>query len=221
MNNFQITACDTDSVFFKKNDQTFFTKEERSKLLQELNNLMPEKIRWELNDYFPKILTIAAKNYVMVTEDGKVKYKGSALKSSKTEIALREFIYKIIDEILNETNNFETVYKTYINEILNLKDITRWSSKKTLTQTTYDSTRANETKIIDAIKDTEYKEGDRILVYFNTEGNLKLVENYSNDHDIPRLLKKLHSVSKVFESVIAKDTFLNYSLKKNVKLLGV
>jgi hypothetical protein len=218
-NNFQVTACDTDSIFFKKPDASFFTKEERSKLLQELNNLMPEKIRWELNDYFIKIITLAAKNYVMVTEDGTIKYKGSALKSSKTEPALKEFIYRIIDEMLNETYRYQEVYQFYINEILNVKDIKRWASKKTLTQTTYESARANETKIIDAIKGTEYKEGDKIFCYFSKDGTLKLVENFNNDHDIPRLLKKLHSVSKVFDAIIPKDTFINYALKKNQKLL--
>src|ERR1700722_17701749 len=200
--NFQVTACDTDSIFFKKPDESFFTKEERVKLLQELNNLMPEKIRWEINDYFSTIITLAAKNYVMVTEDGKIKYKGSALKSSKPEPALKEFIYKIINEILNETNKFQEVYQSYIYEILAIKDIKRWASKKTLTATTYESERANETKIIDAIKGTEYKEGDKVFTYFDNEGNLKLVENYNNDHDIHRLLKKLHATSKVFDSVI-------------------
>lgn len=102
MNNFQITACDTDSIFFKKHDSSFFEKKEREELLNQLNSLMPEKIRWEINDYFPKIITLAAKNYIMVLESGEIKYKGSALKSSKTEPALREFIYKIINVMLNE-----------------------------------------------------------------------------------------------------------------------
>jgi hypothetical protein len=215
-----VTACDTDSIFFKKYDGSFFTKEERAKLLSELNNLMPEKIRWELNGCFQKIITLAAKNYVMVSECGAIKYKGSALKSSKTEPALKEFIHKIIDTILEEKHEYLKIYEEYVNEILNIKDITRWASKKTLTSTTYESERANETKIINAIEGTEYKEGDRIYVYFDLEGNLKLVENFNNDHDIPRLLKKLHSTSKVFDAIIPKGTFLNYSLKKNQELLN-
>lgn len=219
MNNFQITACDTDSIFFKKPDASFFSKEERQKLLNELNQLMPEKIRWELNDYFPKILTLAAKNYVMVTEDGKITYKGSALKSSKTEPALKEFLYEIIQTILDEKFEYREIYEKYVAEILNVKDITRWSSRKTLTMTTYESTRANETKIIEAIRGTEYKEGDKILTYFDKDGNLKLVENYKNDHDVPRLLKKLFTISKIFDSILPEDTFINYSLKKNQKLL--
>lgn len=226
MNNFQVTACDTDSIFFKKSDETFFPKEERLKLLQELNNLMPEKIRWELNDYFTKIITLAAKNYVMVNEATEIKYKGSALKSSKTEPALKEFIHKIIDEMLNETFQYQEVYQNYVNEILNVKDIKRWASKKTLTQTTYESERANETKIIDAIKDTEYKEGDKVLLYFTKDDKLKLVEDYQNDHDPAQLLGRLYSVSKIFTGkdkntlgIIPKETFVNFSLKKNFKLL--
>lgn len=120
----------------------------------------------------------------------------------------------------NQLNKIKEIYQNYINEILNVTDINRWASKKTLTSITYESERANETKIIDAIKGTEYKEGDRIFTYFDKEGNLKLAEQYSNDHDIGRLLKKLHSTSKVFDAIIPKDTFINYSLKKNQKKLG-
>lgn len=213
MNNFQVTSCDTDSIFFKKSDGTFFSNEERQKLLIELNNLMPEKIKWEINDYFPTLITLKAKNYVMVMENGDIKYKGSALKSSKTEPALKEFLHKIIDSIITEKFNYVEIYESYVKEILNIKDISRWASKKTLTSTTYSSDRANETKIIDAIKDTEYKEGDRIYLYFRMDGTLNLVENFNNDHDTGKLLKKLHSISKVFQHIIEPSMFINYSLK--------
>lgn len=219
MYNFELVNCDTDSIMVCKLDKSIFTIEEQKKLLEELNSLFPKNIKWEPDGEFKSVIVLKAKNYILQTPDGKIKYKGSALKSSKTEPALKEFIYKIIDEMLNETNRYQEVYQTYVNEILNVKDITRWASKKTLTSTTYESDRANETKLIDAIEGTEYKEGDKILVYFDLAGNLKLVENYQNDHDIPRLLKKLYSTSKVFDAIIEKGTFINFGLKKNLKLL--
>lgn len=175
---------------------------------------------WADDGYYKKVIILKAKNYILQDFNGKITYKGSALKSSKTEPALKEFLYAIIQTILDEKYAYSDIYEKYVAEILNVQDISRWASKKSLTSTTYESKRANETKIIDAIAGTEYKEGDRIFTYFDKEGNLKLVENYNNDHDIPRLLKKLYTISKLFDSILPEDTFINYGLVKNNGRIG-
>lgn len=216
--NFQISNCDTDSISFTA--QKSFSPEEIKSLIKEINELSPEFMDWSDDGYYRRVIILKAKNYILQDFDNKITYKGSALKSSKTEIALKEFLHAIIAEILNETYNYKKVYERYVQEILSLEiDINRWASKKSLTSTTYSSLRANETKIIDAIQGTEYKEGDRIFLYFTNERNLKLVEKFENDHDIGKLLKKLYTISKVFDNIIEVGTFTNYSLKKNQELL--
>lgn len=112
------------------------------------------------------------------------------------------------------------LYHKYVQECLNVKDINRFATRKTLTSKTFDSERANETKIVDAIEGTEYVEGNRIWVYFTLEGTLKLTERYNGDHDPKVLLKKLYMTSKLFDTVLpTKELYLNYALKKNQKLL--
>ena len=51
--------------------------------------------------YFDTIIVLKAKNYILCN-NGKIKYKGSALKDPKKELALKEFIDKIID--ISETH---------------------------------------------------------------------------------------------------------------------
>jgi len=210
---FQISNCDTDSISFCKSDGTYFSLEERKQLVKEINDISPEFMKWADDGYYKKVIILAAKNYILQKEDGKITYKGSSLKDQKKEIALKEFLYEIIDAMLNEKYNYIEIYNKYVKEILNLKDIKRWSSKRTISEKTFSSPRSNETKVKDAINGTEYKEGDRIWVYFDTNKNLKLIENYNNDHDVPTLLKKLFTVSKIFDMIIPKGTFFNYSLK--------
>jgi len=211
--NFQIVNADTDSISFSKADGTLFSLEERKLLVTEINSISPEFMKWADDGYYNKVIILKAKNYILQKEDGKVTYKGSSLKDQKKETALKEFLYEIIDAILKEKYNYEEIYVKYIKEALYVKDIKRWSSKKTISEKTYSSERTNETKVKDAIAGTEYKEGDRIWVYFDVNQNLKLVENYNNDHDIPTLLKKLFTASKTFDNIIPKGTFTNYSLK--------
>lgn len=220
MYNFELVNCDTDSIMVCKSDKSIYTEEEQKKLLKELNSLFLKNIKWEPDGTFKKVIILKAKNYILQDFDNKITYKGSALKSSKTEIALKEFLHAIIAEILNETYNYKEVYNKYVVEILNVKDINRWTSKKSLTSTTYSSLRANETKIIDAIQGTEYKEGDRVFLYFRNDGTLKLAEKFENDHDIGKLLKKLYTTAQIFANIIPKETFINFSLKKNQELLN-
>jgi hypothetical protein len=217
--NFQISNCDTDSISFCKEDGSYFSPEERKLLVTEINSLSPELMKWADDGYYKKVIILKAKNYILQKEDGKITYKGSSLKDQKTELALKEFKYEIIGTILDEKFDYVTIYNKYVKEILNLTDIKRWASKKTLSETTYTSQRTNETKIIDCIKGTDYKQNDRIWVYFDVDSNLKLVENYNNDHDIMTLVKKLFTTAKVFVNILPKDTFINYSLKKNQALL--
>lgn len=224
MYNFSIANVDTDSISFYTGTQ--LSKEERSALVKEINEISPEFMEWADDGYYKKFIILKAKNYITQDEDGKVKYKGSGLKSSKLEPALKEFLYKIIDSILEEKFQYKEIYQEYINEILNLKDIKRWASKKTISNKTMTSERTNETKIKDAINGKEYVEGDKVQVYFTKDDKLKLVEDYQNDHDPAQLLGRLFSVSKIFtgkdaktNGIIPKDVFVNYSLKKNYKLL--
>lgn len=216
---FQISNCDTDSISFCKSDGTPFSLEERKQLVKEINDLSPEFMKWADDGYYNKVIILKAKNYILF--DGKkITYKGSSLKDQKKETAIKEFLYEIIDSMIQEKFNYVEIYNKYVKEILNITDIKRWSSKRTISEKTYSSERTNETKLKDAIKGTEYKQGDRIWVYFDTNKNLKLVENYNNDHDISTLLKKLFTVSKIFVNILPKHTFTNYSLKnKKIQIL--
>jgi hypothetical protein len=219
MRNFKVTACDTDSIFFTKENGEFFTKEEQINLLNEINNLMPSKIKWELNGHFPKIVTIKVKNYIMLTENGQIKYKGSAIKSTGKGSALRDFIKEIIQEMLDGTCCYEQIYLKYVKEILNITDISRWASKKTVTSVVLNGTRTNETKVKDAIQGTEYTEGDRIYTYFKEDGTLGLAENFDGCYDKFKLLENLYKTAIGFSTVIPKETFINFKLKRNQKLL--
>lgn len=217
---FIIANADTDSIAFGKKDGAFFTKEERLELQKEINTLYPENITWDQDGFYPRFIVMKAKNYIMQTEEGKVKYKGSALKSPMLEPALREFLDKTLNAILKGETNYTEIYNGYVEELLNNPSIERWATRKTISEKTLNSTRANETKIKDAIEDTEYVEGDRIWVYTTVDKKLALISNYKNDLDLGTYLKKLYQTCKRFETIIdVKEHYINYSLVKNKKLL--
>jgi hypothetical protein len=217
MHNFKLVNADTDSISFCKSDQSSFSIEEQECLIDEINKLLPEHIKFSNDGYFTKVIILKAKNYIMKTENGNVKYKGSSLRSPTLESALSEFIHKIVNTMLDDKDNFQEIYLEYVKEISNIKDIKRWSCRKTITDKIYTSERTNETKVKDALEESEYVEGDRIWMYYKSDDTLSLVENFDGDYNKERLYKKLHMTGKRFETLFPewKEIFPNYSLKRN------
>ena len=216
---FLIANADTDSISFCKKDFSPFNEKEIKFLLEEINNISPEFMIWENDGYFSCVIVLKAKNYIL-WDGKKLKTKGSSLRDQKTEKALREFVEEIIWAIIKETNNYTEIYNKYVLEILNIKDIKRWSSKKSVTEKVLSNDRTNESRIRDAISGTEYSEGDKVYLFFLTENKLELAENFKGEYDIPTMLEKLYKKAKVFDNVLpTKELFLNYSLKKNKELL--
>lgn len=218
--NFDIGPTDTDSISFCKQDHSPFPSSEIKSLLKELNDISPDMMVWEDDGYYKTVIAVRAKNYILQKQDGTIIYKGNSIKAPMKEIALREFIKCIIDEILNGTENFTKVYNEYIKEIMNIKDISRWSSKKTITPAVLNPKRTTEQKIKDTLVGTEYVEGDKIRVFFKSDESLCLQEKFDGDYHKDRMLEKLYDTAFLFDTIlITENLFINYKLKKNKKLL--
>jgi DNA polymerase I len=220
---FTIVNADTDSITISNNNEPI-EEETRKELLAELNSLYPEKIRFADDGYYLSVIVLKAKNYILYGWDKKkqknvIKTKGSALKDAKSEKALKDFMNDIIKSMIENTNHYDEIYNKYVKEILNVTDITRWASKKTISKKVLTSERTNESKIRDALADTEFSEGDKVYCYFKSDSSLGLVEKFDGDYDKTKLLEKLYKKALTFENIIPKDTFINYKLKRNQKLL--
>lgn len=216
MYNFTLVNLDTDSLSICKPDGSPFSEQEKHSLLKELNSLMLDKISWENDGYFSKVLIVKAKNYCLLDEKGKLKIKGSSLVASMKEPALQEFIKLVIDYLLNDKKDqLIDLYHKYIIEIHNLTNINRWSSKKTLTYSVLNPERTNEQKVFDAIKGKGLQEGDKFWVYFVKDESLKLPEDWSNDHCTTTLMSKLYKTLEIFETVLDMTQFTKFTLKSH------
>lgn len=215
MHNFIISNADTDSIMFCKPDKTEFSLEEQENLLKELNSLYPEKIKFEHDGIFETVIILKAKNYILY--DGKkLKTKGSALRDQKKPVALRELCDEIIKAMIEDKANFSEIYTKYVLEAMNVTNIKRWSTKKGITDKVLNAKRANEQKVLDAIENSEYVEGDKCFVFFKNDESLCLAENFDGDYHVDRLLEKIYKTTKVFEAVLPIDEYFpNYKLKRN------
>lgn len=226
--NFNLVNSDTDSIMVCKSNGDEFTKQERENLLNEINGMFPEYIKFADDGYFSSVICFKAKNYILF-DGSKIKYKGSSLKSSTLEISLKEYIDETVKCLLEDRQgDVLNVYHKYVVAIhnVNKNTIKQWSSKKTLTEKVYNSDRLTKRKLLEAVEGAEYSPGDKVFVYFNDIDGLSLVENFKEGcYNKERLLEKLYKVSTRFSAVINTEEFKNYKLKKNKRdlqeLIGI
>lgn len=175
---FTLINCDTDSITFCKSDMSVISGEEQDFLLDELNSLYPSAIKFEHDGYFPSFVVVKAKNYIMLDEKGKLKIKGSSMKSLKTESILKKMIQEIVTALVeHRIDDINEIYLKYIKYAKNPENILEWSKKSTITKpilnckgyTEQDildkKLRRNETEIYDAICGIHVQEGDRVQLY--------------------------------------------------------
>ncbi len=210
-----LVNADTDSISVASSGGEPWRPEQKQWLLDDLNKVSPGMIRWEDDGTYDRVLVLKIKNYVL-ERNGKRTIKGSALKATTKEPALRAFINEVIDALLREhADAIHGIYQRYVRQILELTDIKPWASKKTVSQRVLESSRTNEARVRDAIEGSDARAGDKVYVYFTSAGVLKLSQNWQRDHDPARLLKKLWDTAQTFETLYPTKTLTKYHLKKN------
>lgn len=243
MHNFTISVVDTDSISFCKPDGGEFSQEEIDSLIAELNDVSPEFMDWANDGYFQKCVALKAKNYILW--DGKKKIlKGSSIRDNKKEPALREFINECIECFLFDKQHLiMDLYKKYSYEACNIKDINRWTVKKTITKPVLTNDRTNERKIREAVEDQVVAEGDKVWLYtaidgeiqevkkgelvFYANGKPKMIPNrilktpnqWLDDQDVKHYIERVNDVLAIFGNLINLEDFPRYHLKRNKVLL--
>ena len=245
--NFKIVCCDTDSIAFNKQNGSPFSSEEQEFLINEINSLLDDRLIYEDDGYYEKIVVVKAKNYItQCARTGKVSYKGSSIKDQKKEPALREMMDTIINDLLEtEGANVVEIYEQYIVEAMNIKDISRWATKKSVSKAVLNPARKNEQKILDAIEHKEPREGDKFWLYSAIDGEIqkvekgepvflksgepKMIENkilrcvdeWQGDEDKLHYVKRVYNTIKILETVLDMEQFIKYHNVGNRKLLDM
>lgn len=244
---FVLVNADTDSITINKKDGSSFSEQEKLNLISELNSLYPEEINWEDDGYYKKVVVLKAKNYIMVDHKDKVKLKGSSLKSSKTEPAMKEMLNEMIDAIVNDKeDDLKNIYTKYILEATKPSDLMRWASKKNVTKAVMNCaknplSRKQEMDIWNAIKNKNPSEGDKFYVIpciiekkietvlirgkekqkVTEIIGLKCIDDCTeNDLAIDRLLSRCIDTVKILSNVVDSNTFIDYTLVRNKPLLA-
>ena len=215
---FTLTTVDTDALAIAKKDMSPFSEEENIKLLKELNSLFPELIVWEDDGYYESVLIVRAKNYALIEHGSdKVIIKGSGLKATTKEPALREMVKLMIESFLGiSEDKIEDIYVRYVKEAYRIKDIQRWGAKKSVTEKMMKGDDLGARKKRAAIAGKGLDIGDKFFVYFTPDESLKMIEDFDGEYHVNKMLEKVYKTGFMFSTVLdMKELCPNYKLKKN------
>ena len=240
---YDLVNCDTDSIMIKKKDESYWTKEERVQFLEDMNKQFPDLIYWENDGYYNRVVVVKPKNYVLLEEGvEKIKIKGSSFKDAKKEKAMKEMLKEIVTELIYGKDWYPT-YEEYLKEISNINDISRWTTKLSITEKLLEGNDTSKQRKLDALKNIDYQIGDKVYLfrkkdgvrpilvkgeeqYYKKTGELKTEDNviycldkeFDGDYHIPHYLKRVYDTLTILENVIDIKRSPRYDLKSQFKV---
>ena len=200
----RLIEADTDGVYFVVPSGVRSENEEHE-FVEALSRELPEGIRLSHDGRFRGMISLKAKNYVLVDYDGRLIVKGSSLRSRRDERVFREFIRKLAPLLISrQSDAASALYTQFANRLegghFDREDICR---RETITEKTFSN--PNLRRLAAAAEGC--KAGDRIAVYQRNDGSLARIENYDNDEDRGYLLRRLHDMAGRFRGLFGEIEF--------------
>ncbi len=213
-----VVNADTDS--FSYVGPKGYTDDDFKSDITELNALFPELIEWEDDGCYKQVIVVKTKNYIL--DDGKnVTIKGSALKATMKEPALKQMLKDIIHYLLKGSPYLiPIVYDNYIGRIDQIKttvDMSNWVFKKTITKSILEGQGTTERKIRTALKTKHVQEGDKVFGFFKEDESISLLEHFDGNYSKKKLYEKTYKTLCVFDTLFSMDLIPDYSKVTHVK----
>ncbi|MBM4298802.1 MAG: DNA polymerase II, partial [Deltaproteobacteria bacterium] len=183
----KIIEVDTDGIYFVPPEDVRGEKEE-AQLIARLADILPKGIELELDGRYPAMFSYKMKNYALLDEQGRLRIKGSGLRSRGLELFQREWLEEMLLLLLKgEKEKIPELYQRYADDITHHRRDIAWLAKTETLQDSLDSYQAKvKAKKRNAAAPYElalkaerpYQPGDQISYYVTgTKAKVKISEN--------------------------------------------
>jgi DNA polymerase elongation subunit (family B) len=187
----RVIEIDTDGVYFKPPEGVGSYEDELA-YIERIGGVLPSGIRLAHDGRYRSMLSLKIKNYVLVGQDGKRIFKGSALRSRADEPFGRRFLTQAVDLLLEgRMEELPALYARTLAAIesgeLGIDDLAR---RERVT----DKMLSSELKrrAADALKGRSAAIGDIVQLYQRADHTLALASEYAGDEDRDHYAQKLY-----------------------------
>ena len=156
-----------------------------------------------------------------------------------------KLLKEMFNSILKEKNKEELlqIYHKYIKEAMNIQDINRWATKKTVTDAVLKPKTTASQKVQDALNKEPFSLGDKVWVYnaidgmkqdvkkgepvfYKKTGEPKMIENkilkqskyWSKDEDKYHYIERVYDTAKILSNIINLEDYIPYHKSKQKHL---
>jgi DNA polymerase elongation subunit (family B) len=183
----KIIEVDTDGIYFVPPENVKSSRDEE-RLIHQLGEILPKGIELELDGRYPAMFSYKVKNYALLDEHGRLRIKGSGLRSRGLELFQREWLEEMLLLLLKgEKEKIAALYQCYLDDIAHHRKDISWLAK---TETLQDSLESYQAKVNAkkrnaaapyelALKaERPYQPGDQISYYVTgSKAKVKISEN--------------------------------------------
>jgi DNA polymerase elongation subunit (family B) len=197
-----VIEIDTDGVYFQPPDGVDGVEAEEA-FVASVGARLPDGIRLAFDGRYAVMLSLKAKNYVLVTEDGKKIFKGSSLRSRADERFGRRFLAQAVDLLLaDDRASLAALYRGLLERIeqraLGISEIAR---RERVTEKTFSSVAKRRS----ATAMQGLAVGDYAVIYQREDRALVLAADYANDEDVEYYQTKLYKFAQRLQAAIGDD----------------
>jgi len=233
----QIIEVDTDGIYFVP-PGVVKTEADEQRLIAELGEILPKGIELELDGRYPAMFSYKMKNYALLDEQGRLRIKGSGLRSRGLELFQREWLEQMLLLLLKgRKGEIPALFERYLEDIEKHRKDISWLMKTETLQDSLDSYQAKvNAKKRNAAAPYElalkserpYQPGDQISYYVTGgKAKVKISENcklssawnrQNPDENVEHYKAKLKELYEKFrpwiEGNVAKDGALALSAEE-------
>ena len=202
--NARLIEADTDGVYFVV-PPGIETERDEHDFVDALSGELPEGIHLSHDGRFQGMISLKAKNYILIDFSGRLIIKGSSLRSRRDERVFREFVRKLAPLLINRQSGAASALYSEFADRLQAGQFDRGEicRRETVTERTF--ANPNLRRLAAAAQGCET--GERIAVYQRNDGSLARIENYANDEDRGYLLRRLHDMAGRFRGLFGEFEF--------------
>jgi DNA polymerase elongation subunit (family B) len=224
----KIIEVDTDGIYFVPPEDVKSAQAEE-KLIADLGEMLPAGIALELDGRYPAMFSYKIKNYALLDDHGRLRIKGSGLRSRGLEIFQREWLEEMLTLLLKgEKEKIPELYARYADDIANHRKNISWLAKTEALQDSLDNYQAKvKAKKRNAAAPYElaikaerrYQAGDQIAYYVigakakvKISGNCKLASDWdpaNPDENVEHYKAKLFELYEKFKPWVEGNGTLN------------
>ncbi len=189
---------DTDGVFFTP-PSSVTDHEGEEAFIRLISESLPGRIRLAHDGRYERMLSLKLKNYALLSYDGAMTMKGSALRSRRMEPIFRAFLEQTAYNLLRDQR--DEARERYFDLARQIQDhklppeaFSQWSMLKQSTVGSQPRLKA----LLDS-NPGRWRFGERVSLYERADGSLGFSEDYADDENTTVLLRHLRETAARFE----------------------